>query len=65
MEWYNIKGKKPNNNQIVLASINGIYKIARFNGEKNELVEVATGQPFVLEDPHLSVYWTEIENPAS
>ncbi|MGZ3861687.1 MAG: hypothetical protein ACXVPN_00620 [Bacteroidia bacterium] len=65
MEWYNIKDKKPDNNQIVLASINGVYRIAKFDGLTNKLVEVATGEPIFLQDPHLSVYWAEIETPES
>jgi hypothetical protein len=62
MEWENIKDRRPADNQTVLASINGVYKIARFDAGKNGLIEIATNQFFSL-DEALSVYWMDIENP--
>jgi hypothetical protein len=64
MEWNNIKDKKPCNNQIVLASINGVYTIARFDEPANCLVEITTDQ-ITYVNGALSVYWTEFETPAT
>lgn len=63
MEWINMKDQQPKHNQVVLASINGIYKIAKFDKIKNCLSEMTTNQSFSMEDKDLSVYWTKIETP--
>lgn len=65
MEWNNIKDKKPYNNQIILASINGVYTIARFDEPANCLIEITTDQATYVHGTDLSVYWTEFETPAA
>jgi hypothetical protein len=63
MDWQNIEDRKPKNNQVVLASINGVYKITRFDELHNCLIEVTTAQSYFLNSEGLSVYWSEIETP--
>jgi hypothetical protein len=63
MEWKNTADSKPKNNQVVLASIDGIYKIVRFHEATGTFVELGTSQAFSLKNPGSPVYWTEIENP--
>lgn len=63
MEWKNINDRKPNHNQVVLASIDGVYKIVRFNLAADTFTELGTGQAFSLKHQSSPVYWTEIENP--
>ncbi|MGZ3867405.1 MAG: hypothetical protein ACXVC6_11420 [Bacteroidia bacterium] len=63
MEWINVKDQRPKNNQTVLASINGIYKITRFNEQENALIEISSNQFFLIDNSNLSIYWTIIETP--
>lgn len=65
MEWLNINDQKPKHDQIVLASINGVYKITKYDALNNRMTEVGTDHLFFLNDPNGSVYWAEIETPAT
>lgn len=63
MDWKNVKDNLPQNNQVVLVSINGIYRVAKFDSIKNGFEEITTKSFFDLSERGLSVYWTEINTP--